>query len=214
MRRRVDSSLPDDRWDRCGDEFAGVFEESEIEVLRGYAEGLPAFLDDRADSYSSIVLGGDRVVAVPDEAATDRGLLAILRNELGEREPNWVLASSEARCLGAGGGSLRAVDVAGHRGRMRLPSPVRAEMWIRVTWLSRRDPRGDRSCTAGCRPATRPGGHVARDRLGRPGNRDLREPDSRVTREWRFATDVRSPWNRQMPATHVIDPGHESRSRA
>ncbi|GHH56626.1 DUF2017 family protein [Lentzea cavernae] len=89
-------------WDRCGDEIVGYFDDSEIEVLRAYAESLILLLDRRAASYRS--LGR---VRVPGEATTDPRVLALLRAELGPGEPDWVLASQESSCLARVAGQVR-----------------------------------------------------------------------------------------------------------
>ncbi|MEV6712811.1 hypothetical protein AB0M48_12315 [Lentzea sp. NPDC051208] len=87
-------------WDRCGRSgYVGVFGRYEITVLRSYVTGLLELIEHRAASYVPVAAGADRVVRVPTSATEDLRLLAILKDEVGADEPDWVLAISEAPCL-------------------------------------------------------------------------------------------------------------------
>ena len=96
-------------WDRCGDVLVGMFEEREIGVLRSYADGLLALLGHRARSYTPVALGEGRSALVPDSAASDPRLLAMLVELLGPDEPDWVFGWHEVACFGAAVDAARAV---------------------------------------------------------------------------------------------------------
>ncbi|MFI6095690.1 hypothetical protein ACIA8G_09065 [Lentzea sp. NPDC051213] len=123
-------------WDRFGEEFIGVFDEYEVEVLRGYAEALLELLDHRAGSYTSMMLG-EQVVQLPGAATTDNRLIAILRERLGTSEPSWMLAWSEARCLAEVREAVTHVlsTLPSRGGRVRLAGRADAVIWLQVTKL-------------------------------------------------------------------------------
>ncbi|MFD4637064.1 hypothetical protein ACFWN2_07095 [Lentzea sp. NPDC058436] len=81
-------------WDRRDTEVVGYFDEFEIGVLRGYAASLLRLIAHRAGTYTGVAGR-----ALPPGTTADPRLLAILRAELGESEPDWVLACQEAPCL-------------------------------------------------------------------------------------------------------------------
>ncbi|HUQ57780.1 hypothetical protein [Lentzea sp.] len=87
-------------WDRCGQSgYVGVFSRHEITVLDSYVTGLLDLIEHRTASYAAIAVGAGREVHVPTAAAEDPRIIAILEDEVGVDEPDWVLTISEGPCL-------------------------------------------------------------------------------------------------------------------
>lgn len=84
-------------WDRLGESnYVGVMTRHEIEVLNSYVSGVLGLLSHRAEFY--LPIDGTQA-QMPVDCADDCRINAILAVELGEGEPDWILALNEERVL-------------------------------------------------------------------------------------------------------------------
>ena len=121
-------------WDRCGESgYVGVLSRSEIDVLQSYVIGLLTLVEHRTASHTVIAVVAGREVRVPAAVTEDPRILAILENELGEDEPDWVLAVGEEQCLLSARGSLQLMSstLPETGGVVRLRSRDEAGAWLR-----------------------------------------------------------------------------------
>jgi hypothetical protein len=87
-------------WERFGDSgYVRVLSKHEIDVLRSYTSGLTALIEHRVASYAPITVRPGHQVHLPTEVTGDPRIIAILKAELGNDEPDWVLAMNEEQCL-------------------------------------------------------------------------------------------------------------------
>ncbi|MFD9698122.1 hypothetical protein [Lentzea sp. NPDC059081] len=120
-------------WDSLGDGVVGYFDEFEIELMRGYADSLLRLLDHRTTSYSSFRDEKGREFRLPEEAATDVRLTAILRTEIGQLEPGWFFPFLEARCLAEVADEVRGVlSVLPSTGGLVCLTQAQASSWVAV----------------------------------------------------------------------------------
>ncbi|MFS8104252.1 hypothetical protein LFM09_44800 [Lentzea alba] len=120
-------------WDRCDDELIGIFDNYEISVLRSHGEALLALLDHRERSYENMPLDDNRTALLPNATTDDTRLIAILRDQLGQDEPDWLLTLHEVASfdeLRVALGTFLAT-LPSDSGAVRLRSRVEAEAWAR-----------------------------------------------------------------------------------
>lgn len=121
-------------WDRCGaSSYIGVLSRYEIDVLRSFTTGLISLLEHRTQNYAPVALAQGGTALIPTTPSDDERITAILRNELGEDQPDWAHAFGEERCLRevAEAAELMSVTLPASGGVVRLISTSELLAWQR-----------------------------------------------------------------------------------
>ncbi|MET8762578.1 hypothetical protein [Lentzea sp. NPDC004782] len=122
-------------WDRCGDStYIGILSGYEIDVLRSYVDGLAKLIDHH---LSSFITAPDGTLWPSPELRQDLRIDTILRFELGQHEPDWVLSFSAGSCLSdiSRQVQLMASALPASGGVVQLNSRDEADAWLRCISL-------------------------------------------------------------------------------
>lgn len=125
-------------WDRCGKStFIGVLSRYEVQVLRSYVDGLVSLIDYHFRSVHTVETPHEQEPA--EEHDLDPRIAAILRSEVGQHEPDWVLAFAADLCLREAShqASLMASTLPGSSGVVCLKDHAEAVAWLKCIRLVR-----------------------------------------------------------------------------
>ena len=119
-------------WNRDRTAVVGLFNDYEIESLRGYAEGLHRLVRFRTSTYTLVHdLGAPVSLALPPEVLTDERLSTILRVNLGFDEHDWLLLWREADCFQELERALRVMSANLADRRVVLVGRGQVTAWVR-----------------------------------------------------------------------------------